>query len=262
VVRTRLLVGFSINYLLFTIHMLLAVDIGNSAIKFGLFEGEKLSSKFSIPTRRDVTANELWLAAGDRVRSGPDAAIVCSVVSDIDTSMTEYLREVTNSEPTFVNNSFDFGLKINYQPLESLGTDRLVNAYAAVEKYGAPCLVCSLGTATTIDVLSADREFLGGVIAPGMDAMGEALHLKAPRLPQTEILKPQTVIASATEESIRSGIYYGYLAMVEGLLTRLRHESGVSKVIGTGGNAASMSTAGLMTIDTDLTLGGLLLLSR
>jgi type III pantothenate kinase len=244
--------------------MILAVDIGNSAIKFGLFEGERLTSRFSIPTKRDAAADDIRSAVGDRLNSGAAAAIVCSVLPDIGKTMTEFLREVTSSDPLFVTNSFDFGLKINYEPLESLGTDRLVNAFAAVEKYGAPCIVCSCGTATTIDVVTSDREFSGGVIAPGMDAMAEALHFKAPRLPEIKISKPEGIFGHSTEASIRSGIYHGYVAMVEGLITRLRNESGVLRVVGTGGNAAMFETelAGIMTVDLDLTMTGLELLSR
>jgi type III pantothenate kinase len=244
--------------------MLLAIDIGNSAIKFGLFEGETLSSRFSIQTNRNATADEIKRAVGDHLPSSVDAIMVCSVVPDVEPAMRECLRESTAIDPAFVRNSFDLGLKINYAPLESLGTDRLVNAFAAVEKYGAPCIVCSLGTATTIDIVSADREFLGGIIAPGIDAMGEALHLKAPRLPRVALDKPESLLGSSTEESIRSGIYNGYVAMVGGLITRMRTESGIVRVIGTGGNAERLSAefAGMMTVDPDLILNGLMILAR
>src|SRR5215204_522948 len=133
--------------------MILAVDIGNSAIKFGLFDGEILTSKFSIPTKRDVTPSEIKLAAGERTTSSVESIIVCSVVPDIEPALSQFLIETTGVAPTFVNNTFDHGLKINYEPVASLGTDRLVTAYSAIEKYRAPCIVCSLGTATTIDVI-------------------------------------------------------------------------------------------------------------
>lgn len=244
--------------------MLLAIDIGNSAIKFGLFEGETLTSKFSIQTNRNATADDMKLAVGDRLRSPIESSIVCSVVPDIEPTMRDFLLELTDTDPLFVRNSFDFGLRINYAPLESLGTDRLVNAFAAVEKFGAPCIVCSLGTATTIDVVSAEREFLGGIIAPGMDAMGEALHLKAPRLPKLSTAKPEHLLGNSTEDSIRSGIYNGYVAMVEGLISRMRTESAVVRAVSTGGNAERLSTefAGMMTVDPDLILDGLLTLAK
>ena len=241
--------------------MLLAVDIGNSAIKFGLFDGDNLTEKFSITTKRNSGSGEIKLDVGERMRDA-ESAIVCSVVPEIGPAMSEFLRNVTGTDPILVNNSFDFGLKINYQPLESLGTDRLVNIFAAVEKYGAPCIVCSLGTATTIDVVNSDREFLGGIIAPGMDAMSEALRLKAPRLPTVAAQQPANVLANSTEQSIQSGIYYGYVAMVEGLIERIRSESGTERVVATGGNAGLPEIARMMTVDPDLLLSGLVKLSR
>jgi type III pantothenate kinase len=239
--------------------MLLAVDIGNTATKFGLFKGKELVSKFSITTSSTDIAN----AIGDRLSEPIESAMVCSVVPSVDGSMSSFLRNATNVEPTFVNNSFDFGLKINYEPLDSLGTDRLVIASAAVEKYGPPCIVCSLGTATTIDVVNAGREFIGGIIAPGIDAMAEALKLKTAKLPEVEPTKPGHLLGNSTVDSIRSGLYHGYVAMVEGLLTRIRTEAGVSRIIGTGGYAATLSSelSGIMTVDEDLMMVGLRLLS-
>jgi len=234
--------------------MLLAVDIGNSAIKFGLFEGDKLTSKFSIPTKRNATADDIKLAVGDRLSNSIDDVIVCSVVPDIEESMGSFLSSVTSADPVFINNSFDFGLKINYDPLDSLGTDRLVNAFAAVEKYGVPCIVCSLGTATTIDVVNADREFLGGIIAPGLDAMAEALVLGAPRLPKVAAEKPENLVGNSTADSIQSGIYNGYVAMVEGLLEKISSEFGIEKTILTGGNAKALSGG---IVEGDLMLIGL-----
>jgi type III pantothenate kinase len=243
--------------------MILAIDIGNSATKFGLFERERLTSRFSIPTKRDATADEIRNAVGDQLPSEIDAVIVCSVVPSIESVMRSFLASATGVDPVFVTNSFDFGLKINYEPLESLGTDRLVNAYAAVEKYGAPCIVCGLGTATTIDAVSADREFLGGIIAPGMDAMSEALHLKAERLPKVGASKPDNIFGNSTVDAIRAGVYFGYVAMVEGLIMRIRTESGISRVIATGGIAPLLSEelAGLTTVDRDLLLNGLRMLA-
>ena len=239
--------------------MILAIDIGNSAIKFGLFDGEKLASKFSIPTKRNATADEIKLDVGHHLSKSIESTIVCSVVPDVDAPMREFVRNAVGSDPVFVNNSFDFGLKINYEPLESLGTDRLVNAFAAVEKYGVPCIVCSLGTATTIDVVNVDREFLGGIIAPGMEAMAEALHLKASKLPKVEIREPENLIGTSTVESIRSGVYNGYVAMVSGLIKGMATDAAVDKSILTGGNAITIARLGI--VDPDLTLDGLRILA-
>ena len=243
--------------------MLLVVDIGNSAIKFGLFEGETLQSKFSIPTKRDATVDEIKLAVGNRLGNA-DSAIVCSVVPEIEAAMRSFLRAATGADPVFVDNSFDLGLKINYEPLDSLGTDRLVAAYAAVERYGTPVIVCSLGTATTIDVVSAGREFLGGVIAPGMDAMAEALHQKAAKLPRVDITKPSSVLGKSTADSIRSGVFYGYIAMVEGLIERFRKIVHGASVVATGGNAELVAEEceSIEIVDVDLIPGGLNQLAR
>jgi len=245
--------------------MFLAVDIGNTSIKFGLFEGKTLTSKFSVPTNRDKTPDGLKLAVGDRLSASIERAIVCSVVPPIQTAVTSFLREATGVEPTFVDNSFDFGLKINYEPLESLGTDRLVAAFAAVEKHGAPVIVCNLGTATTIDVVGKDREFLGGIIAPGMSAMAEALHMKAARLPKVEVTRPNELLGNSTVDSIRSGVYNGYFAMISGLVDMFEKSVGDdTRVIATGGNAALAAAEcdSVDEVDPDLVLRGLNALSR
>lgn len=244
--------------------MLLAVDIGNSSIKFGLFDGGILSTRFSIPTRKNNSTEKMTLAVDGRLGLPVEQALVCSVVPDIDAAMREFLLRSTDREPVFVRNTDDLGLKVNYQPLDSLGTDRLIAAFAAVEMYDAPCIVCSLGTATTIDVVSAAREFVGGVIAPGLDAMSEALHVAAPRLPRQDVSRPDELLGTSTTASIRSGVYHGYVSMVEGLIKRIKIDTGVSKVIGTGGNVLLMPATGSdgMTIAEDLVLKGLDLLSR
>ncbi len=241
--------------------MLLAADIGNSNIKFGLFEGQILTSKFSIPTKRNMARDEIGLAVADRLTSPIEAAIVCSVVPDVEETVREFLRAAANVEPVFVDNTFDFGLKIKYVPIESLGTDRVVAAFSAVEKYGTPVVVCSLGTATTIDVVNAVGDLLGGVIAPGMDAMAEALHLKTAKLPNVEVTKPNEVIGASTIESIRSGVYCGYVSMVEGLIKKVRAEACVgAPIVATGGNAALLPTKigkTVVAFDENLILDGL-----
>src|SRR6266498_2608674 len=134
--------------------MLLAVDIGNSSTKFGSFDGEDLISKFSILTIRDAGALSVSDAVGGRLNQTFDAAIIASVVPEMDQPIREYLQLKRNIDPVFIDHSFNFGLKINYEPITSAGIDRLVNAAAAATKYGKPCIVCSFGTATTIDAVS------------------------------------------------------------------------------------------------------------
>ena len=143
--------------------MLLAVDIGNTNIKFGVFDDERLVFKISIPTLRNVTAVGLANVLRDRLTQDINSAIICSVVHDVDPAIRDFVENGYGMTPLFVSNDADFGLKINYEPLSSLGTDRLVNAFAAVEKYGIPCTVCSFGTATTIDVVRPKAYFLAGL---------------------------------------------------------------------------------------------------
>lgn len=243
--------------------MLLAVDIGNSNIKFGIFDNEQLVSRFSIPTKSLLTPEDLKLAVGHGLDQPIKNAIVCSVVSEADPPIAAFLEKATGNAPVFVRNDWDFGLKVDYQPLSSLGTDRLVNAFAAVEKFGAPSIVCSFGTATTFDVIDPHRELLGGVIAPGMKTMARALHLNTSQLPEIELSKPEGVLGNSTLTSMSSGIFYGHVGMVEGIIRRLNEETGVSgNVIATGGFAdlIAQNTAVIDTVDPDLLLDGLRIL--
>lgn len=241
--------------------MLLAVDIGNSSIKFGVFDVNTLLVRFSIPTRRDATAADLQRAISGNLDLPITGVIVCSVVPEVERALRDFLQQRYKVAPLFVNNTFDLGLKIKYEPETSLGTDRLVAAYAAVKKFGKPAVVCDFGTATTIDGVSAKSEFLGGVIAPGMNAMAEALHIKAAKLPRVKIVKPETVIGTTTLGSILSGVFYGYVGLVEGLVKRISGELGKNaKVIATGGLASLIAenTEVLETVDENLVLEGLL----
>ncbi|MGQ0543286.1 MAG: type III pantothenate kinase, partial [Blastocatellia bacterium] len=158
-----------------------------------------------------------------------------------------------------------FWLTIKYDPITSVGTDRLINAFAAVTKYGKPIIACSFGTATTIDAVNENCEFLGGIIAPGMATLAESLHLKTAKLPRVEIAKPKQVIGSSTESSIMSGIFYGYVGLVEGLISRLGVELGdKAKVIATGGFARLIAPEvhAISIVDENLTLDGLRLVAE
>lgn len=241
--------------------MLLAVDIGNSSTKFGVFDGNTLLVRFSIPTRRDATAADLQKAISGNLDLPITDVIVCSVVPDVERALRDFMHQRYKIAPLFVNNSIDLGLKIRYEPESSLGTDRLVAAYAAVKKFGKPVVVCDFGTATTVDAVNAKGEYLGGVIAPGMNAMAEALHLKAARLPLVKIVKPETVVGTTTLGSILSGVFYGYIGLVEGLVKRMSDELGKNtKIVATGGlsKLIAENTQLLETVDENLVLEGLL----
>ncbi|MEP7211434.1 MAG: type III pantothenate kinase [Acidobacteriota bacterium] len=245
--------------------MLLAIDIGNSAIKFGVFDGEILRSKFSVPTDREFTAEALAQAAAGQLDFPLNSAIACSVVPQIEQAVLEFVTQRLGLDLLFLDNASDFGLTIKYETVSTLGTDRLVNAFAAVTKYGTPLIVCSLGTATTIDVVSDQKEYLGGVIAPGIPAIAEALPMKAINLPIVDVTKPSSVIGTSTVASIQSGIFYGYASMLDGLVARIAAEFGsplTPKVIATGGfaNLIVPECKTIDTIDENLLLDGLRLL--
>lgn len=242
--------------------MLLCVDIGNSSIKFGVFDDDKITSKFSIPTERNYSAAEISSEIGDRLSHLVRSGVVCSVVPEAEPAVKQYLTDSFSVEPRIVRSTDDLGLKINFS-VETTGADRLVNSFAAAEKYGVPCIVVSFGTATTIDVVNKDREYLGGLIAPGMKVNAKALSLAASKLPEIDITKPNKVIAQTTENAIRSGIVYGQIAMVQGLLRRAIDELGTEpQIVATGGFAHMLASEIKLidTIDADLTLEGLNLL--
>ena len=243
--------------------MLLAIDIGNTTIKFGVYDGEKLMAKLQIPTIRDLSAESLIKVVASKLTHPVTAAIVSSVVPEIDAAVRDFLTGHFGVAPVFVTNDIDFGIKINYEPLEDAGSDRLVNTFSAVEKYGVPCIVCSFGTALTIDVVDADRTLIGGLIAPGMNTLATALKTTTSKLPEVAIEKPHSVIQNTTIGSIQSGIVYGYFGLVEELLSRVKKESGISsKVVATGGYAdlISENTTQIDVIDKNLLLDGLRML--
>jgi len=242
--------------------MLLTVDIGNSAIKFGVFDGGKLTLKFSIPTDRELTAERLAQHIGDRLNIQIEAAVVCSVVPEVDDTVRQHVKETFQIDARLVRSTDDLGFTINF-PVTSTGADRLVNCFAVSEKYGTPCVVLSFGTATTIDVVNGNREYLGGLIAPGMKVNARALAIAASKLPEVELEKPDHVIGQTTKTAIQSGIFYGQVEMVKGLLLRIVDELGdTPTIVATGGFARILADEieEISIVDDDLTLSGLQLL--
>ncbi|MBK7705496.1 MAG: type III pantothenate kinase [Acidobacteria bacterium] len=216
--------------------MLLAIDIGNSATKFGVFDGERLVKRFTAPTIRGKSASEIFESIADEVDFRVERVVISSVVTELIEAFKELSEERFNQTPVIVDSTFDFGLKVAYDPPSNAGTDRLVAASSAVRKYGKPCIVCSFGTATTVDAVNSKGEFVGGAIAPGINTLGEALFLKTSKLPRVELVKPKSAIGDSTAECIQSGIFYGYVGLVRELITRIKHELGEpATVVATGG---------------------------
>ncbi|MGD9563814.1 MAG: type III pantothenate kinase [Pyrinomonadaceae bacterium] len=248
--------------------MLLAIDIGNSYTKFGIFESSTLIDKFSIPTARDYSTDELLF---DRLkRNGErflsiDTVAASSVVPELNETFRQALKKLLNVTPIFIDHTCDFGLKIDYDPPGSLGVDRLVIASAAAAKFGAPAIACSFGTATTFNAVDADSEFLGGAIAPGIRTMAESLHWKTSRLPLVEIEKPGSVLGRSTEDSIEAGVYTGHAGMVDRILSAIFDEmSARPKVVATGGFAKIVAAESRLidVVDEDLTLDGIRMITE
>jgi type III pantothenate kinase len=240
--------------------MLLAIDIGNSTVKFGIFDREKLIGRFSIPTIRNQTEVEIKNSVREKLNYPLDSAIVSSVVPELDETFRKFIENRFNIKPLFVSHNITFGLKIKYNPPEKLGIDRAVAAFAAREKYEKPVIVCDFGTATTIDVVNRKGEFIGGIIAPGISTMAESLFRQTSKLPKVEIVKPLKVVGDSTVSTIQSGIYFGYIGLVEGILHRMFEELREKpKVVATGGFASIIAeTIEIIEIvDENLMLEGL-----
>jgi type III pantothenate kinase len=249
--------------------VLVVVDVGNTNTVFGIYRGDDLVADFRLSTDTERTADEygaMLLPLFGRAGIDPasaSAVIVSSVVPPLNTTLTRLSSEFFGRPPLYVEPGIRTGMPIRYDNPAEVGADRIVNAVAAVKRYGAPVIVLDFGTATTFDVVSARGEYLGGVIAPGLGISAEALFSRAARLARVEVREPARVIGRTTQESIQSGLFHGYVALVEGLVRRVREELGVAApVVATGGIAPVFreSLSFLDAVDPGLTLEGLRLI--
>jgi len=244
---------------------LLAIDIGNTNISFGVLDGARLRASWRVATNRRRMADEYRALLGELLRSeglsfeAVDAAVIASVVPPVLKAITEALARA-KVEALVLSNTLDFGMEVRYDPPGAVGADRLANAIAAQEKYGKPAIIVDLGTATTLDVLSADGVYIGGAIAPGIETSMEAMFSRAFQLPRLELETPGPAIGHTTTESIRSGTVFGAAGLVDGLIERFLGEmQGTPVVIATGGLAPLIAPhcKRVRFIDQDLTLQGL-----
>ncbi len=243
--------------------MLLTIDIGNTTTKFGVFEGEKLIARQTIPTIRQKTADEIYESIQGQLNYNFHGVIVSTVVPELNDSITKLAANHFNSTALLVNHDFDFGFKINYHPPENVGIDRLVAAYAAVQKIGKPCIVCDFGTATTIDAVNREGAYLGGIITAGMNLLADSLHQRTSKLPKIELRRPEKVIGDSTVSAIQAGVYFGYIGLVDGIITRMINEMNEKpKVIATGGLVKLIAESSKMIkiVDENLMLEGLRLI--
>src|SRR5437870_62603 len=246
--------------------MLLVIAIGNTNTSLGVFDGENLVAHWRLTTARARTVDEwgvlarnLFALAGLDFKS-IDAIAIASVVPPLNFTLKRMAEAYFDLTPLFVDHTVDTGVQILYQPPSDVGADRIVDAVAAIHKYGAPCIVVDFGTATTFDAINSKGEYLGGVITPGITISADALFERAAKLPRVEIKRPNKVIGSTTVEAMQSGLYHGYVGLVDGILRKMLAElGGPAKVIATGGLAPLIATGSeiIETVDDTLTLEGL-----
>lgn len=252
--------------------MLLAIDSGNTNIVFAVYDGETRRGEWRSSTRSDRTADEygVWLsqlmALEGLERADIDAAILATVVPANVFTLKTLCRRYFGIEPLVVGEpTVNLGLEILMDRPEEVGADRLVNAVAAHAKYQGALIIIDFGTATTFDVVDQGGNYLGGCICPGINLSLEALHMAAAQLPRVAVGRPTQVIGKSTVPAMKSGIYWGYVGLIEGLVRRICEEyGGPMTVVATGGLAPlfSEATDAIHHLDQDLTLRGLLEIHR
>jgi len=250
--------------------MLLAIDVGNTNIVLGVFERGALVESWRLATLRERTSDEIgiWVSQLFEHRSlDPnriDGIVLSSVVPPLTGTIMTMARRYFGLTPLNVDSSVDTGMPLLYKHPAEIGADRIVNAVAAYQIYGierhVPLIVVDFGTATTFDAVSARGEYLGGVICPGVQISADALFQRAARLPRVDVRKPCEVIGRSTVGAMESGLYYGYVGLVDGLVRRMKQELGEHTIcVATGGLADVISpeVALIEHVDPDLTLQGL-----
>ena len=249
--------------------MLLVVDVGNTQTHFGTYEGGELVEHWRFATVRDSTADEIGAALRNLVElrgvelQQIDSSIVSSPVPQLGPQWLEMTERYLGHEMLVVGPGFKTGMPLRYDNPREIGADRLVNAVAAYERTQGACIVVDFGTAITYDPVSAKGEYLGGIISPGVEISVEALASRAAKLPKVDLEPPRALIGKSTIEAIRSGVIYGFAAMVDGIVGRLLEEMGEeTATIATGGLAHHIVpfTERIDEIDDLLTLEGLRIL--
>ncbi len=249
--------------------MLLAIDVGNSHIVVGIFNGNEIILHKRISTFPQRTSDEFsFLIEGlltfSKIKvKEVDSAIISTVVPPLATPLKEMIKSLFKIDPMFVEAGIKTGLDIRYDDPREVGADRIVNAVAGYTKFGGPLIIIDFGTATTFCVISEKGEYLGGAIAQGLGISIEALFTKTAKLPKVEMIKPKRIIGKNTVESIQSGIYYGTVSMIDGMIEKISQTlSKKPTIIATGGyaNEISMDSKYIQKVCPFLTLEGLKIL--
>jgi len=246
--------------------MLLTIDIGNTNITLGLYEGDQLGPRWRLATNHERMPDEFGLQFVGLIshvgRQVKDISGIClaSVVPPLTSKIVEACRRYLGADPLVVDAGVKTGVRIRYEDPRAVGADRIVDAAAVKELYGCPACVVDFGTATTFDAISAEGDYLGGAIAPGIGIAAEALFQRTAKLPRVDLQRPPNVIGRNTVHAMQSGLLFGYVALVEGMVARFRKELGPNmRVIATGGLAevVAQETDVIQIIAPWLTLDGL-----
>jgi type III pantothenate kinase len=246
--------------------MLLVIDVGNTNTVLGVYDGPTMLHSWRLTTERQRTTDEYGILCRNLFElaglewDAISAIAISSVVPPLNPIVRRMATVYFHVEPLFIDPARNSGMPILYDPPGDVGADRIVNAVAAYARHGGPCIVVDFGTATTFDAISRGGEYLGGVICPGVQISAEALFARAARLPRVEIKRPERVIGTTTVASMQSGLFYGYVSLVDGILGRMRTELGdPARILATGGLATLFGRESelIETIEPDLTLDGL-----
>ncbi len=248
--------------------MLLVLDVGNTNIVAGVYDKDKLLVHWRLSSDRNRTADEYGILIGNMFSYSNiamdkiEAVAISTVVPPLTVPLARMCKRYFGVQPLVIGPGVKTGIFIKYENPREVGADRIVNAVAAYEKYQekGPLIIIDIGTALTFCVINEKAEYLGGAISPGIGISTEAMFQRAAKLPRIELKKPKTVICRNTVKSMQSGIIYGYVGLIEGIVNRMKHELGANAyVIATGGMASLMAseTASIDCVEPFLTLDGL-----
>lgn len=246
--------------------MLLVIDAGNTNTSLGLFAGSSLVAHWRLTTNRARTVDEYGILSRNLFQLAKidfkaiDAIAIASVVPPLNYTLKTMAETYFHLTPLFVDESTHTDLQILYEPPSDVGADRIVDAVAAIHKYDAPCIVVDFGTATTFNAINEHRQYLGGVITPGIMISSDALFERTAKLPRVDIRRPHKVIGSSTMRAMQSGLYHGYVGLVDGVLKKMIEElGGKPRIVATGGLAQLIATGSeyIDVVDDTLTLEGL-----
>jgi type III pantothenate kinase len=248
---------------------LLAIDIGNTHVVFGIFDDDRLVEDWRVGTDHAKTSDEYAVVLLNLLRlkaisaTTVEAVVLSSVVPPLTSVFEELTEKYFHQTPFTISHTVEAGLTLRYDNPHEIGTDRIVNAAAAFHRYGGPVIIVDFGTATTFCLVTAKGEYLGGAIAPGLGIAAEALHQRAAKLPKVELVRPKSVIGRDTVTSMQAGIIFGYAGLTDELVRRIQHSIGQDcLVVATGGLAPLIAPEcrTIREVRPNLTLEGLALL--